>query len=199
MGIAGGGAQAQRLVAHRRMLVRIPPVLSFEEAAAIPEAFITAHDALNTQGGFGAGQAVVIHAVGSGVGTAALQLVRAGGGLAIGTSRSREKLTRAQLASNTTGSRGRSRAQVRGAGHDLDPGPRRRPGARPGRLPLPRREPRGARDHGAAGPDRHPGRRRGEPRSRGRHAQAAAVVRHHAARAPARGRRSPRPRPSPPR
>lgn len=95
MGIVGGGAQAQRLVCHPRLLVRIPAALGFEEAAALPEAFITAHDALVTQAGFRAGETVVIHAVGSGVGTAALQLVRAAGGLCIGTSRSREKLTRA--------------------------------------------------------------------------------------------------------
>ena len=95
MGIAGGGAQAQRLVTHARLLTRIPAALGFEEAACLPEAFLTAHDALVTQGGFRSGQAVLIHAVGSGVGTAALQLVRAGGGLAIGSSRSSEKLSRA--------------------------------------------------------------------------------------------------------
>lgn len=95
MGLAGGGAQAQRVVVHSRMLVRIPPAVSFEEAASIPEAFITAHDALFTQGRLTAGETLVIHAVGSGVGTAALQLARAAGALTIGTSRSRDKLPRA--------------------------------------------------------------------------------------------------------
>jgi putative PIG3 family NAD(P)H quinone oxidoreductase len=95
MGISAGGAQAQRLAVHHRMLVRIPNALGFEEAAALPEAFITAHDALVTQAGFRAGEAVLIQAVASGVGTAALQLVRAGGGTSIGTSRSKDKLTRA--------------------------------------------------------------------------------------------------------
>jgi len=95
MGVTGGGAQAQRLAIHHRMLVRIPASLGFEEAAALPEAFITAHDALVTQAGFRGGEAVLIQAVGSGVGTAALQLVRAGGGISIGTSRSKDKLTRA--------------------------------------------------------------------------------------------------------
>jgi len=95
MGIAAGGAQAQRLAVHHRMLVRIPAALELEEAAALPEAFITAHDALVTQAAFRPGEAVLVHAVGSGVGTAALQLVRAGGGTSIGTSRSQDKLTRA--------------------------------------------------------------------------------------------------------
>ncbi len=95
MGITAGGAQAQRLVLHHRMLVRIPASLGFDEAAAVPEAFITAHDALVTQAGFRSGEAVLIQAVGSGVGTAALQLVRAGGGTSIGTSRSKDKLTSA--------------------------------------------------------------------------------------------------------
>ena len=95
MGIVSGGAQAQRLAVHHRTLVRIPTSLGFDEAAALPEAFITAHDALVTQAGFRPGETVLIHAVGSGVGTAALQLVRAGGGTSIGTSRSKDKLTRA--------------------------------------------------------------------------------------------------------
>lgn len=95
MGIVGGGAQAQRLVCHGRALARIPAALSFEDAACVPEAFITAHDALVTQARFRPGEAVLIHAVGSGIGTAALQLVRAGGGLAIGTSRSPDKLAKA--------------------------------------------------------------------------------------------------------
>ena len=95
MGLTGGGAQAQRLVVHHRMLVRIPASLGFEEAAGLPEAFITAHDALVTQARFRAGEAVLVQAVGSGVGTAALQLARAGGGTSIGTSRSKDKLTRA--------------------------------------------------------------------------------------------------------
>ncbi len=95
MGIVAGGAQAQKLVVHHRMLVRVPAALEFEAAAALPEAFITAHDALSTQALFRAGEVVLVQAVGSGVGTAALQLVRAGGGISIGTSRSKDKLTRA--------------------------------------------------------------------------------------------------------
>ncbi|MGA9522211.1 MAG: NAD(P)H-quinone oxidoreductase [Myxococcaceae bacterium] len=96
MGLVGGGAFAERVVVHEREAVRIPSNLSFDEAAAIPEAFITAHDALVSQGGLRSGEAVLIHAVASGVGTAGVQIVRALGGSALGTARTEEKLQRVQ-------------------------------------------------------------------------------------------------------
>jgi NADPH2:quinone reductase len=96
MAIAGGEAQAELAVAHERMLMRIPDGLSFDAAGAIPEAFITAHDALFTQGGMRPGCPVLIHAAGSGVGTAAIQIARAAGAITIGTSRTEEKLERAR-------------------------------------------------------------------------------------------------------
>ncbi len=96
MAIASGEAQAELAVVHERMLMRVPPSLDDAEAGAAPEAFVTAHDALFTQGGLRPGWPVLIHAVGSGVGTAAAQLARAAGATVIGTSRSPEKLTRAQ-------------------------------------------------------------------------------------------------------
>jgi putative PIG3 family NAD(P)H quinone oxidoreductase len=96
MAITSGEAQAELAVVHERMLTPIPEGISFEEAAAIPEAFLTAHDALFTQGGLRPGWPVLIHAAGSGVATAAVQLVQAAGGTAIGTSRTRAKLDRAQ-------------------------------------------------------------------------------------------------------
>jgi NADPH:quinone reductase len=74
----------------------IPTGLSANEAAAIPEAFMTAYDALVLQGGMGLGQHVLIHAVASGVGTAALQLALATGAIPIGTSRKQDKLARVQ-------------------------------------------------------------------------------------------------------
>ncbi len=94
-GITSGGGQAEYLVAHERMLARIPDRLSFVEAAAVPEVFITAHDALIAQAGLRAGEAVLIHAVGSGVGLAAVQLVRAMSALAYGTARTQAKIDRA--------------------------------------------------------------------------------------------------------
>jgi putative PIG3 family NAD(P)H quinone oxidoreductase len=95
MGIVGGGGYAEYVVVHEREAIRIPQGLSFEEGAAIPEAFLTAYDALFTRLELLMGERVLIHAVGSGVGTAALQLARAAGAVTIGTSRSADKLARA--------------------------------------------------------------------------------------------------------
>jgi NADPH2:quinone reductase len=96
-GIAAGGAQAEYIVVPENHLAEIPPNLSFAEAAAVPEVFITAHDALFTQGKLETGERVLVHAVGSGVGTAAVQLARAAGaGASYGTARNREKIERAR-------------------------------------------------------------------------------------------------------
>jgi NADPH:quinone reductase len=95
-GIVGGGANAEYVVTREAELARIPDGLSWEDAAAIPEAFITAHDALVTQAGFRAGERVLVNAVGSGVGLAAVQLVRALGGTCFGTARTADKVERAR-------------------------------------------------------------------------------------------------------
>ncbi|BDG09418.1 NAD(P)H-quinone oxidoreductase [Anaeromyxobacter paludicola] len=95
MAIAAGEAQAELAVVHERMLLPVPEGLSWEEAGAIPEAFLTSHDALFTLGGLRPGWPVLIHAAGSGIATAAIQLVKAAGAVALGTSRSPEKLERA--------------------------------------------------------------------------------------------------------
>lgn len=95
MGIVGGGSYAQYVVVHEDEALPIPDALSWEEAAAIPEAFLTAHDALRVRLGVpleGAGESVLIHAIASGVGTAALQLARHMQLRVIGTSRSAWKL-----------------------------------------------------------------------------------------------------------
>ncbi len=94
MAIAPGEGQAELAVVHERMLLRVPERLSLEEAGALPEAGITAHDALFTIGGLRPGWTVLVHAIGSGVGTLALQLAKAAGAIVIGTSRSEEKLAR---------------------------------------------------------------------------------------------------------
>jgi NADPH2:quinone reductase len=94
MGIVAGGGMASHVVVHERELVRVPDALSIEDAAAIPEVFMTAYDALFPQGGLALGQTVLLHAIGSGIGTAALQLVRATGARALGTSRTEDKLAR---------------------------------------------------------------------------------------------------------
>jgi putative PIG3 family NAD(P)H quinone oxidoreductase len=95
-GITGGGAHAEFLVAHEGTLAEIPANLRWAEAAAVPEAFLTAHDALWVQAGLQAGERVLIHAVGSGVGLAAVQLVRAKGAIPYGTSRTADKIERAR-------------------------------------------------------------------------------------------------------
>jgi NADPH:quinone reductase len=94
MGITGGGAMATHLVVHERELLPVPANLELEEAAAIPEAFVTAFDALTLQAEMRMGEVVLIHAAGSGVGTAAVQLCRVAGARPVGTSRSPEKLAR---------------------------------------------------------------------------------------------------------
>jgi putative PIG3 family NAD(P)H quinone oxidoreductase len=94
-GIATGGAHAERIAVPAPMAMRLPDEIDFKTAAAIPEAFMTAWDALFRIGGFRLGQTAVIHAVGSGVGLAALALVKAAGGFAVGTSRTEDKLRRA--------------------------------------------------------------------------------------------------------
>jgi NADPH2:quinone reductase len=91
-GITGGGAQAEFVTVPESTLAEIPANLDWAEAAAVPEVFMTAHDALFTQCGLQIGERVLIHAAGSGVGTAAIQLVRAAGATAYGTSRTANKL-----------------------------------------------------------------------------------------------------------
>ena len=95
MGIVGGGSYAEYLITHSSHVVPIPEELPVEEAAAIPEAFITAHDALERLE-VTADEWVLVHAVGSGVGTAALQLIAARNARCIGTSRTAKKLVRAE-------------------------------------------------------------------------------------------------------
>jgi putative PIG3 family NAD(P)H quinone oxidoreductase len=95
-GIVGGGGNAEFVVTHELELARIPDRLSWEEAGAVPEAFITAHDALVTQAAVRSGDRVLVHAVGSGVGLAAIQLVRAFGATPFGTARSAGKIERAR-------------------------------------------------------------------------------------------------------
>jgi NADPH2:quinone reductase len=96
MGIVGGGGMATHLVVHEREVVPVPKRMELEIAAAIPEVFFTAYDALFTQGRLTMGEFVLVHAIGSGVGTAAAQLVYLAGSRVIGTSRTRDKLDRCE-------------------------------------------------------------------------------------------------------
>lgn len=103
MGIVGGGGHAEQVVVHEREAIRIPQNLDWEEAAAVPEAFLTAYDALFRQLDLTVGERLLILAVGSGVGTAAVQLATAAGATVIGTSRTAGKLVRAKELGLDTG------------------------------------------------------------------------------------------------
>jgi putative PIG3 family NAD(P)H quinone oxidoreductase len=95
MALLGGGGYGSRLAVHERMLMPVPANLSFEQAAAIPEVFLTAFDAIFGQCELQPGESVLIHAVGSGVGTAAVQLASAAGCRTFGTAGTADKLARA--------------------------------------------------------------------------------------------------------
>lgn len=106
MGLLGGGGYAERVAIHERACLPVPPALTWEEAAAVPEAFLTAFDALFARGGLAAGESVLVHAAASGVGTATLQIARAAGASVVALSRSASK---------------RRRLEDLGAGRVLDP------------------------------------------------------------------------------
>lgn len=96
MGIVGGGGHAEYLCVHEREAMPVPKGMSWEDAAAIPEAFLTAYDALFNRLELRAGETLLIHAVGSGVGTAGLQIARVAGARVVGTARTAGKLERAK-------------------------------------------------------------------------------------------------------
>ncbi len=91
MGLVAGGAYAGYVVTEARHAIAVPAGLSFVEAAAIPEAFLTGFDALE-RARVTAGEWTLVLAAGSGVGTATVQLIAARGARAIGTSRTAAKL-----------------------------------------------------------------------------------------------------------
>jgi NADPH:quinone reductase len=93
-GLTGGGAQAEYIAIPEALLLPTPSNLSNVEAAGIPEAFVTAHDALFTQASLRRGERLLIHAVASGVGLAALALAKSAGCTVYGTSRTPQKLER---------------------------------------------------------------------------------------------------------
>ncbi len=90
-GLIGGGAQAEFVAVPAKQLLKIPDNLNFVEAAAIPEAFITAFDAIDSQANIQPEEKLLIHAVASGVGLAALQIAKLKGAKVVGTSRTASK------------------------------------------------------------------------------------------------------------
>jgi NADPH:quinone reductase-like Zn-dependent oxidoreductase len=77
MGIDAGGAYAERIAVHERQVMAVPKVVRVADAAAIPEVFLTAWDALVLQGGLAPGRWALVHAGASGVGTAGIQIAKA--------------------------------------------------------------------------------------------------------------------------
>ncbi|HET9637108.1 MAG TPA: NAD(P)H-quinone oxidoreductase [Gemmatimonadaceae bacterium] len=94
MGIIGGGGHAEFVTVHEREAMPVPSGMSWENAAAIPEVFLTAYDALFTRLNLRSGETLLIHAVGSGVGTAGVQLAKLTSARVVGTARSADKLAR---------------------------------------------------------------------------------------------------------
>jgi len=87
MAIVGGGAQAELAVVHERQLMPVPVSLDWLAAGGLPEVFTTAHDAIFVQAGLRPGERLLVHGGAGGVGTAAIQLGRAGGARVIATVR----------------------------------------------------------------------------------------------------------------
>lgn len=85
-GLLSGGGYAEYVIMHEQLAMPIPKGLSFVEAAAIPEAFLTAWQALHWQAKLKKGSKVLVHAAASGVGSAALQLIRKAEAVAIAVS-----------------------------------------------------------------------------------------------------------------
>ena len=89
-GLVAGGGLADRVLVHERCVTRVPDSLSEQDAAAVPEAFITAHDAICTQAGLRSGETLLVHGAGGGVGSAAVQIGLVLGARVFGVVRSRE-------------------------------------------------------------------------------------------------------------
>src|SRR4029079_3127525 len=95
-GITGGGAYAEFVTVDAETAARIPDRLAWTDAAAVPAAFITAHDALVVEPRVQRDETVLIHAVGSGVGLAGAQVAVAWGAKPFGTARTAEKVEKAK-------------------------------------------------------------------------------------------------------
>ena len=149
MGIVSGGAYAERVAVHERQLMAVPTAVPLADAAAIPEVFLTAWDALVVQGGLTSGRWALVHAGASGVGTAAIQIAKAiGARIAVTTSAGKVAACRelgadAAIDYTTDRLRGGDPGRHRRAGAGRDPGRHRRRLRRP--------QPAG---RGGEGPDR---------------------------------------------
>lgn len=89
-GLVAGGGLADRVSVHERCVARVPDILDERQAAAVPEAFITAHDAVSVQAGLRPGEVLLVHGAGGGVGSAACQIGISMGARVLGTVRSQK-------------------------------------------------------------------------------------------------------------
>jgi len=94
MALLAGGGYAEEVVVHAGSAMPVPERLSFDEAAAIPEVFLTVYLNVFLLGGLADGGAALIHGGGSGIGTASIQLLKASGAQVIVTAGSDEKCAR---------------------------------------------------------------------------------------------------------
>lgn len=102
-GLSGGGGYAELATLHESLAMPIPEGLSWHEAASIPEVFFTANTAVRTLGETQPGERLLVHAGGSGVGIAAIQIGRLIGAEVWTTAGSAEKCERAaELGAQTT-------------------------------------------------------------------------------------------------
>ena len=92
LGLLAGGGYAQQVAIDPQMLIRLPDSWSFTQGAAIPEVWLTAFSNLFMEGGLQPGERVLLHAGGSGVGTAGIQLASAAGATVYATAGTGAKL-----------------------------------------------------------------------------------------------------------
>ncbi len=100
MALLAGGGQAEYVAVHQNLAMSIPPNITLEQAAAIPEVFLTAYQALFLESKTPPSATVLIHAGASGVGTAAIQLAKAKECTVITTSSTAKLATCKQLGAN---------------------------------------------------------------------------------------------------
>ena len=108
MALLAGGGYAEQVVVHEDLLLPIPGRLSFEEAAAVPEAFLTASEALLVEAELQPGQRLLVTAAASGVGSAAVQIGKARGAFVIGSASAGKLAAVARLGANATLERDRA-------------------------------------------------------------------------------------------
>ena len=102
-GLVGGGGYGEFALLDHQMAMPIPDDWSYEQAAAVPEVYFTANETVFVQGGLQSGETVLVHAGGSGVGTAAIQMAHHIGATVYFTAGSADKIERAMALGATAG------------------------------------------------------------------------------------------------